>query len=285
MGLAREKSEEKIPVSVVVTTKDEAANIGRCVAALSDFEQVVVVDSHSGDGTADLAQEAGAEVVLYEWDGQYPKKRQWCLDKLSLRHAWVFFVDADEVVTPALVAELRELFRRRRQAAYAGLFVRGQYVWNGKALRFGMVNNKLALIDRRKMFFPPVDDLDIAAMGEIEGHYQPIVRKAFLGERLGQVEAPLLHYAYEDGERWVGRHARYAHWEAEMTRRGVWPKDPVEWRENAKVFLRTSPLRPYAMFAYSFVWKGGALDGAPGLAFAKSRFDYARDVLRDLANK
>lgn len=274
-----------IPVSVVVTTKNEAANIQRCLAALVDFEQVIVVDSSSQDQTVEIAAEAGAEVIFFKWDGRYPKKRQWCLENLVLRHAWVFFVDADEVVTSVLVAELREMFKRRRQAAYAGLFVRGQYVWDGKVLRFGMMNNKLALIDRRKMVFPVVNDLDIEGMGEIEGHYQPVVLKAFLGERIGQVQAPLLHYAYEDGARWGERHAHYACWEAAMTMRGAWPKDPIARREKLKVFMRRSPLRPYVMFLYSYLWKGGFLDGRAGFVFAKSRFDYTRSVFRALEKR
>ena len=98
-----------IPVSVIITTKNEEANIARCLAALDRFAEVWVVDSESSDKTCEIAKAHGAKVKTYRWDGRYPKKRQWCLENLALAHDWVFFVDADEVVTPELVDEIAAL--------------------------------------------------------------------------------------------------------------------------------------------------------------------------------
>lgn len=103
------RSMSKIPVSIVVVTRDEEARIGPCLAALSDFDDVWVVDSGSGDKTCAVAEAAGAKVRDFEWDGGYPKKRGWCLQHLELAYNHVFFVDADEIVTPHLVAEIAAL--------------------------------------------------------------------------------------------------------------------------------------------------------------------------------
>lgn len=264
--------ENKIPLSVIVTTKNEEKNVGRCLGALKDFAKIIVVDSHSMDRTCAIAREYNAQVVSYRWDGKYPKKRQWCLDTLALSYDWVFWVDADEVVTPALVREIRRIFSSKPDKA--GYFVRGRYVWNGEVLDYGLKNNKLCLFDRRKIAFPVVNDLGIEGMGEMEGHYQPVLKAAYAGEQLGQVKAPLLHYAAENKAAWEERHKRYALWEAEMTRREAWPQDPVIWRENVKKTLRTSFLRPYIMFTHSYVLKGGFMDGQAGMDFAKSRMKY-----------
>lgn len=261
-----------IPISVLVATKNEEDNIARCLSALKDFAQIIVIDSHSDDRTCDISKALGAETILYQWDGLYPKKRQWCLETLDIYHDWVFWVDADEVVTEACIEEIQALFQVLRSEA--GFFVKGQYVWNGDVLRHGLHNNKLALINRKKIEFPVVDDLDIDGMGEIEGHYQPVRKAGFGGDVIGQIIAPLLHYAYEDGARWRVRHKRYAHWEAEMTKRDIWPKDPVLWREIVKRHLRTSVLRPYVVFLYSYVMKMGFLDGVKGYHFALSRKCY-----------
>jgi glycosyltransferase involved in cell wall biosynthesis len=78
-----------IPVSVVVMTRNESPNIGPCLETLSRFDQVFVVDSGSGDGTAEIAARLGATVVPFEWNGGYPKKKQWCLENLPFRHMWV----------------------------------------------------------------------------------------------------------------------------------------------------------------------------------------------------
>ncbi|MCB1840321.1 MAG: glycosyltransferase family 2 protein [Rhodospirillales bacterium] len=274
---------ERIPVSVIVTTKNEASRISRCLEALEDFCEVLVVDSQSEDETARIAVRHGATVVSYRWDGRYPKKRQWCLDTLTLQSEWVFFIDADEVVTRDLSAEVRRIVSSANLSNMAGFFVQGRYVWQGRALRYGMRNNKLAFLHRRRVKFPEVDDLDCPGMGEIEGHYQPLPVET--GFEIGQLREPLLHYAYEDERHWEERHHRYAQWEACMTLKNAWPRDPLLWREGAKRLLRTSPLRGAIVFLYSYVFRLGFLDGQAGLDFAKNRAGYSRAVLNLLRNR
>ena len=60
----------KLPIAVAIPTKNEGLNIAEAVkSVLGHFEAVVVVDSHSTDDTAKIAEECGAEVVTYTWDG------------------------------------------------------------------------------------------------------------------------------------------------------------------------------------------------------------------------
>lgn len=257
-----------VPISVIVTTKNEAANIARCLKALERFEEVWVVDSGSEDKTCDIAKAHGAHVVDYKWDGRYPKKRQWCLETLDLTFQHVFFVDADEVVPEALVDEIAAL-----DWVADGYFVPGAYVFEGYALKHGLRNNKLALFDTRKIEFPVIDDLDIEGMGEIEGHYQPVFKAGEQGI-LGQLKTPLLHYAYEDDVAWEARHERYAHWEAAMNERDVWPKDPNVLREFLKRLFRRMPMRGSIAFLHSYIFKCGFLDGRAGYRFACSRARY-----------
>ncbi len=267
----------KIPVSVLITTKNEEKNIARCLGALQDFAQIIVIDSHSADKTCEIARDMGAQIVLYQWDGKYPKKRGWCLENLEIAHDWVFWVDADEVVTSELVAEIRAVFDGEPRVG--GFFVRGSYVWEGAVLRCGLQNNKIALFNRHKMEFPVIDDLDIEGMGEIEGHYQPVFKNGIKG-MIGQLKAPLLHYAYEDKKGWEERHIRYANWEAQMNKRGSWAKDPIWWREMLKKRVRKSIFRPYIVFLYSYFIKFGFLDGKNGYNFAISRKNYCHLVIK-----
>lgn len=270
----------KIPVSVLVTTKNEERHIARCLDALTDFEEVIVIDSNSEDRTVEIAQSKGVRVENYQWDGTYPKKRQWCLDNLKIGYNWIFMVDADEVLTADIIQEIRVLTKKNIRPA--GFFVKGQYVWKGNVLKYGLTNNKLALFDRQKVEFPVIDDLDIEGMGEIEGHYQPVLKEDFQHSTIGQITSPLLHYAYEDKEGWLKRHQRYAHWESEMIKRDAWPDDPVRLRQNIKNITRTSSLRPHLMFLYSYVLKLGFLDGKAGFEFAQSRKKYCKMVLKEL---
>lgn len=262
---------DKIPVSVLVVTKNEERVIRRCLQSLQNFDDVIVVDSGSSDRTAEIAREMGARVEEFSWNGQYPKKRQWCLQSDFLCHDRVLFIDADEVMTLALEAGIRAL-----DWTCDGYFIRGRYVVDGKALRYGLMNSKLCLFDRKAFAFPVVDDLDLPGMGEIEGHYQPVAKTG--NAKTGYLKHPVLHYAMDNADAWEKRHEGYARWEAGMIARNGYPKDPVEWRERMKGFFRAMPLRPWAAFAHSYILKLGFLDGLHGWRMAGSRYRYYRMV-------
>lgn len=261
--------QNKIPVSVIVVTRNEEKVLARCLHALEPFAEIIVVDSQSTDATADVARSFGAAVVPFSWNGLYPKKRQWCLDTLSLKHERIFFVDADEEVTPELCAEIAAL-----DWMAAGYFVKGTYVLDGEALRFGLKNSKLCLFDRRRIQFPVMDDLDLDGMGEIEGHYQPVLKD---GGVIGVLKHALLHHALEDSMRWAVRHEGYAIWQKGMQSRGKM-RDIGVVRVAAKNLFQAMPMKPLAAFMHSYVWLGGFLDGRHGFRLALSRYRYYRMV-------
>lgn len=266
-----------IPVSAVIVTKNEEQRIGRCLAALEGFGEIVVVDSNSADRTCEIAAQAGVRVENFTWNGVYPKKRQWCLDNMAFKYDWIFFIDADEAMTPELRREMADLFALGTPGC-AGYFVQGAYHWCGKLLHHGLRNNKLCLIDRRKIEFPVIDDLGMPGMGEMEGHYQPVLNSAYKNERIGRLKNPLVHYACEDKEGWTRRHERYADWEVAMNKKRAWPGDVSALRSLAKRVFRAMPFRPFVAFLHSYVLKGGVLDGAAGLDFALSRASYYRMI-------
>jgi len=276
--LRNKQSETPVPLSVLVVTKNEQRNIKRCLEALHDFGEVIVVDSASADNTQKIAADCGIAVVDFNWSGTYPKKRQWCLDNLKLQFDWVFFVDADEVVTQALCGEIRSMFETG--PPYAGYFVKGRYHWQGRDLKCGLKNNKLCLIDRRKIAFPVVEDLDMPGMGEIEGHYQPALKQAYKDEKIGQLKNVVSHYACEDSDSWLKRHERYADWEAAMNKKQAWPEETGVGRKLAKKCFRFLPFRPILAFLHSYVLKGGLLDGRAGFDFARSRGRYYQMIAK-----
>lgn len=261
----------------MITTYNEEKNLPRCLDALQNFNEIIVIDSNSTDRTKEIAVKYGVRVESFTWNGAYPKKRQWCLNTIKTKHDFIFFVDGDEVVTSELIEEIKAL---NFQAA--GYFVKGQYVWQGKVLKYGLVNNKLCLIHRHKIEFPIVNDLDIEGMGEIEGHYQPVLIESHKNETIKQLQQPLIHHAY-DG--WENRHMRYARWEAAMIKRDAYPKDPVQWREHLKRFFRRLPLRGVIAFCHCYIWKKGFLDGRLGYDFAKSRAHYYNLVCKALSHQ
>jgi len=262
--------------SVVILTKNEAKTIQSCLENLTQFDDVWVVDSLSRDGTGGIVRNQKIQIVEFEWNGHYPKKRQWCLDNLPLKYDWVFFVDADEIIPASLIAEIQNTLSL--SPSEAGFFVTGRYRIKEKILRFGIPNKKIALFHRERMQFPVVNDLDIPGMGEIEGHYQPVFKPNNTNFKIGHFRNYMIHDALSDERAWNFRHEKYARWESGMNQKGVWPKDPVKWRDTVKQFLRTSRFRPEIIFLIGFIFKLGFLDGAEGLKYAKLKHEYYRKV-------
>jgi glycosyltransferase involved in cell wall biosynthesis len=263
-----------IPVSVIVMTLNEAANIGPCLEALSRFDQVFVVDSGSGDGTAGIAAGHGAIVVPFQWNGSYPKKKQWCLEHLPFRHDWVLYCDADERVTPELADEIALLMAAgpRTGPRLAGYFIFGQPVFGGKRHRHGAWNSKLALLDRQRASFPPFPDLDIDTMWEVEGHYQPDIQGA-----AGQLRYPMIHDEATSLHAWFDRHNRYSDWEAALLvdgRHRNLGRREQGLRRHLKRIFGSVPGRPLTAFLHSYLLRLGFLDGMPGLDRALARGFY-----------
>jgi glycosyltransferase involved in cell wall biosynthesis len=94
----------RAPLSVVLITRNEAANIGACLASVSFASEWVVVDSGSTDGTQDIARDLGARVThTGDWPGFGAQKNR----ALALAtQPWVLSIDADERVTPELRDEM-----------------------------------------------------------------------------------------------------------------------------------------------------------------------------------
>ena len=97
----------KVPVSVLIPVRNEAAHIRACIQSVQWAGEVVVVDSGSSDATIDTASMLGAKVVQFHYQPGGPKKKNWALEnKYPFRHEWVLILDADERITPELAREI-----------------------------------------------------------------------------------------------------------------------------------------------------------------------------------
>ncbi|HKZ07038.1 MAG TPA: glycosyltransferase family 2 protein [Methylomirabilota bacterium] len=261
---------KRVPVSVIVMTKNEEANIAKCLRALRAFDEVFVVDSGSGDRTCAIAADLGATVVPFTWNGRYPKKKQWCLDELPFRHDWVLYVDADEEVRPELTREIAEAVAGPPR--HAGYFVGYDYVFLGRVLRHGHRVYKLVLLNRHKARFPERDDLDVANMWEVEGHYQPLVEGT-----TGVLRARMRHDDHDTLYHYFERHNRYSDWEGTLRARrallDAHEPQPTGRRALKALFARL-PAKGLVAFLHSFVGKAGFLDGRAGFHYAVARAVY-----------
>ena len=129
-------------ITIVIPVKNEAKNLLRCIEAVRSMGPVVVVDSGSTDDTQAVAQAAGAEVLDFEWDGQFPKKRNWTLRNYDFKTKWVLFLDADEFVSPEFIQEVQAAIQ---STEHAGFWLNFSNFFMDQELRGGDAFRKLAL--------------------------------------------------------------------------------------------------------------------------------------------
>jgi len=96
-------------VSVTVITHNEAANIAAALESVSWADEIIVIDAESADDTAEIARRFTQKVVVRPWPG-YVAQKNFAAEQAT--HDWVFSLDADERVSPALAAEIRNVLER-----------------------------------------------------------------------------------------------------------------------------------------------------------------------------
>jgi glycosyltransferase involved in cell wall biosynthesis len=94
------------PLTVTIITLNEAAHIGAAVDSASFADEILVVDSGSGDGTTDIARGRGARVLTRAWTG-YVDQKNYAAGQAS--HDWILSLDADERIPAPLAGEIRGL--------------------------------------------------------------------------------------------------------------------------------------------------------------------------------
>jgi glycosyltransferase involved in cell wall biosynthesis len=254
-----------VEVSVVILTRDEEANIGRCLSSMAWADQVIVVDSGSTDGTLAIARSLGVEVVEQPWLG-YSDQRDFALRLPQIRHNWVYFVDADEWVSPYLAQEIAV---QLRAPSCAGFAHRLRLIFLGTWIRHcGWYSASLVvrLVDRRyAKFNGNVVGERACVDGSVHRLYNDIVDEDLKGLA-----------------RWMHKHVRYAELEAERRSPSIslvhrlciaWSRDsdadtrPFIRRLLRDVAFPAVPCKPLALFVYMYIVRLGLLDGKAGLLF------------------
>lgn len=277
-------SGSKLPLTVLLAVRNEAANLPKCLAALGPAARVVVLDSHSTDATAAIAATHGAEVVQFDYRGGYPKKRQWALDHVAIETPWVLLLDADEVVPPALWREIEAAITGAApQAAY--LVTKG-FHFLGRRLRFGGFSHSALLLFRRGT--ARFERLSAGASGglDMEVHERVVVDGA-----IGRLMTPLVHEDFKGLEAYIARHNAYSTWEAHLRHRflrtGNYGEDTIrprllgnsqERRRALKRWIIRLPFEPWLWFLYHYVVRLGCLEGRRGLIACQIRASYIAQV-------
>jgi glycosyltransferase involved in cell wall biosynthesis len=255
-----------LPVSVIVLTYNEEANIEACLHSVSEWVgEVFVVDSGSTDATLRVARQYTNNIVEHPFDN-YSHQRNWAQDTLPLKNEWVLHVDADERVTPELAASMKEFFTSTQAAQASGAMFSRRTVFMGRWIRHGghypAYHTRLFRKDSGRCEDRLYDQHFL-----VNG---PVVK----------LEGDLIDILTSELDEWSRRHIRWAGAEAlEMQRAAsdsagqlqpALSGGPIARRRwlRTRLFGRAPLfLRPFLYFLYRYVLRRGFLDGTEGLIF------------------
>jgi glycosyltransferase involved in cell wall biosynthesis len=266
---ASSASVQLLPVSVIVPVRNESRNLPRCLESLARFGEVYVIDSQSTDDTVAIAQAHGAKVVQFHYPGGWPKKRQWAMNTLPFAYEWILLLDADEVLTPELVEEIRRVLQNPNVHGYS---IRLQLYFLGRVLRHCDASFwKLSLFRKGQGRFEcRLKDQD-ASMADIEIHEHVVVDGP-----TAELSNALIHHNIDSLSRYILKHNEYSNWEAcVLLRQGSDPEEmkadlfgiQAQRRRWLKRKLFRLPGSPVLLFLYRYIFRLGFLDGVPGLIY------------------
>ena len=267
-------SDPKLPVTVAIPVRNEERGLAACLERLKRFEQVVVIDSNSTDRTRDIARAHGADVLQFQWNGRFPKKRNWFLRAHTPATPWVLFLDADELVDEAFCDELAATLPNTE---HDGFWLTYDNWFMGRRLRHGTPNRKLALFRVGAGEYERIDE-DRWSNLDMEIHEHPI-----LAGSIGVIRTRIDHRDDRGLAQWKGRHAEYAVWEARRALKlRADGNAPTVGRQATKYRVLDRRWLPAAYFLDGYVRRGGFLDGWPGLCHAWLKARYFAEIGRML---
>lgn len=253
-----------VSVTIAVLALNEEANIARCLRSVAWADQIVVVDSGSSDGTVRIARSLGANVVEQPWLG-FSGQREFALRLPELRNDWVYFVDADEWISPQLAQEIAERlpatncagYTHRLRLVFQGTWIRHCGWYSGSSV--------VRLVDRRYAKY------DGSLVGE----------RARVDGRVGRLANDIVDEDRKGLAIWLHKHVRYAELEQRMRSqpgslqervRRFRARDRSVTKPLVRVIMKELvfpyvPAKPFALFLYMYLIRLGVLDGPVGLRF------------------
>jgi len=272
----------KIPISVLIPAKNEEANLPACLTSLTRADEIFVVDSQSSDRSIEIAERYGATVVQFQFNGRWPKKKNWGLENLPFRNEWVLIVDCDERIPPALWDEIEQAIQN---PDYEGYYLNRRVFFLGQWIRYGgkYPDWNLRLFRHAKGRYENLHTEAIRNTGDNEVHEHVVI-----GGKVGYLQQDMDHIDFRDMYHWLERHNRYSNWEARvyynllngMGESGTIGAnllgDPVQRKRFLKRIWVRLPCKPMLRFFLAYVLRLGFLDGKAGYIYARllSQYEY-----------
>jgi glycosyltransferase involved in cell wall biosynthesis len=236
-------------ISVCIVTFNEEANIARTLASVKGIaDEIIVVDSHSTDQTVAHAKSFGAKVFDEDWKGFAAQKNS-AIAKATCD--WILSLDADEEVSPELVASIQSLRKPGQpDPAVDGFFMPRRNLYLGRWIKHGgyYPDRKLRLVKRAQARF----------------ELREVHEDMKLSGNTGRLHGDLIHHAYPEFENFIEHANRYSSLGAQM----------VVKERRVSFSVTNIVIRPAVRFFYNYILRGGFLDGREGLLVHMTHASY-----------
>lgn len=224
-------------VSAIILTKNCENLIEECLESIKWIDEIVVVDDHSTDTTVDIVKKH-KDVTVVEGEGDFSRKRN--LGAKNANGEWLFYIDADERVTPLLKKEIEKTIEKK-DAKYSAYAIPRRNILLGHEMHYGgwWPDYVLRLIKKEKL---------VTWEGKL--HEQPKIRG-----KVGKLKNPLTHITHRSLSEMVAKTNEWSNIEARLLYKSGHPK--MAWWRFISVAFRE--------FWYRGVKKMGFLDGTVGV--------------------
>jgi glycosyltransferase involved in cell wall biosynthesis len=257
-------------ISILILTKNEEQDIRACLNSVKWSDDIHIYDSMSTDDTISIAKEFGAKITQRVFDN-WASHQNWGLKNISFKHPWVFYLDADERMTPELIQEIQNTVQTDcREVAFQ--IQRRDY----------FMDTWLKHVQASPFF--------IRLFRPQKLHYERLVNPiSVVDGSIGKISGYLDHYPFSKGiDHWIDRHNSYSHLEAKQIindrkllksfslKKVFFEKNFNERRIHQKELFYRLPCRPFLKFIILYFCKRGFLDGLAGFHYAmlQSIYEY-----------
>jgi glycosyltransferase involved in cell wall biosynthesis len=242
-------------LSVAIVTHNEEQNIARTLASVAWAGEIIVVDSHSTDRTAEIARSFGAQVIERDWPGFAAQKNfaiAQCIGE------WILSLDADEELSAELQQQMQAVLKS--SPSVDAYYLKRRNLFLGRWMRHGgfYPDAKLRLFRRHP---------DPALTPRFEE--RPVHEVVRFGGATATLAGDLIHYAYPTLSDYIAHMDRYSTLGAQVLL--------SSGRSNAQLptFLARVWLFPWLGFVWNYLFRLGFLDGREGLLLHLYHATYA----------
>jgi glycosyltransferase involved in cell wall biosynthesis len=257
----------------MILTKNEQQDLPGCLESVSWCDDIHLFDSYSDDKTIEIARNFGARVTQRIYDNE-SMHQNWAMENLDFKYPWVFYIDADERMTPSLIESVSRAVVSEQECVSFRIerrdFMNDRWLKHVQACRYYQ-----RLFMHKHMRWERL----INAVNVPDG---PV----------GQLTGYLDHFFFSKGmAHWINRHNRYSTMEAQQIvdnrankkpfslKKALTATDFHERRSHQKEFYYRLPGRPLIKFLYLYFLKGGFLDGKEGFLYSWMIFAYEHVIL------